>query len=272
MQAKQILQDLINPKRPEEIDSVIAQIKQTDAQLKLAAIRVKRNQILVDKHVLDRDTLDASIEKYDEAVQLKAQYEAQLALANQGSRKNQIEAQEYQVKAMESKLMQATWQLDQKTLIAPMDAFVFDTYYTVGEFVDATRPVVSLLVPENIRVEFFVPAIVVPSLHLGQKIKILSEDHLSTYYAKISYISSLAEYVPPVVYSRDNLDKLVFKIKAIPQKPMSLKPGQPVEVVFRSKSQLHKWRVFMNSQLHTSKQLFKSFIKNSINYVNHYVK
>ena len=216
--------------------------------------------------------MDAALEKYDEALQLKAQYEAQLALYKQGSRKNQIAAQEYQVKVMESKLLEAKWQLEQKTMLAPMDGYVFDTYFTEGEFVEATKPVVSLLVPENIRIEFFVPAQILPSLHLGQKIMVVSEDHSFTYYANISYISSLAEYVPPLVYTRDNLDKLVFKIKARPIQPMLLKPGQPVDVVFNSTSKIHKIRSGIKKKLHKSKEFFSLFIRKSINYVNNYVR
>jgi HlyD family secretion protein len=260
MQAKQTLQDLIAPKRKPEIDSIIAQIGQAEAQIKLASSRVRRNQILVSKHVLDQDSLDAIIEKYDEAVELKAQYEAQLDLAKLGSRINQIAAQSYQVQSLEAKLQQAQWQLEQKTIYAPMDSYVFDTYFTEGEFVDASRPVLSLLVPENIRVEFFVPAKLIPSLHLGQKIEVLSEDHAKKYFAKISYISSLAEYVPPLVYSRDNLDKLAFKIKAIPIIPMSLKPGQPVEVVFHKNNQWHKAQRLIKTKMHIIEQKLRNFM------------
>ena len=240
MQAQYTLDDLIAPKRPAEIDGVLAQIKQAEAQIRLAELRVKRNQTLVSKHALDQDTLDSSIEHLEETKQLKAQYDALLALYKQGSRENQIKAQQFQVNAMNFKLMESKWQLDQKTMIAPMDAYVFDTYFTVGEFVDASHPVLSLLVPANIRIDFFVPAVVVPSLHLGQRFTVYSEDGSQKYYAKISYISSLAEYVPPLVYSRDNLDKLVFRIKAIPCKPMSLKPGQPVEIVLHTPNTWHK--------------------------------
>ncbi len=46
--------------------------------------------------------------------------------------------------------------------------------------------------------------------------------------ATIRYISPKAEYIPPLVYSRENNDKLVFRVKASIEHPSQFKPGQPV--------------------------------------------
>ena len=47
----------------------------------------------------------------------------------------------------------------------------------------------------------------------------------------ITFIAPQAEYTPPVIYSRENRDKLVFLVEARPDTPQpSLHPGLPVEV------------------------------------------
>jgi HlyD family secretion protein len=50
--------------------------------------------------------------------------------------------------------------------------------------------------------------------------------------ATIRFISSQAEFTPPVLYSRESRDKLVFMVEAEPSRDQAaaLKPGQPVEV------------------------------------------
>ena len=45
----------------------------------------------------------------------------------------------------------------------------------------------------------------------------------------MSYVSSQAEYTPPVLYSKEARAKLVFLVEArLPNAP--LRPGQPIDV------------------------------------------
>jgi HlyD family secretion protein len=53
--------------------------------------------------------------------------------------------------------------------------------------------------------------------------------------AKITYISNEAEYTPPVIYSNETREKLVFMVEAHPSVADAnrLHPGQPVTVVLQ---------------------------------------
>jgi HlyD family secretion protein len=48
----------------------------------------------------------------------------------------------------------------------------------------------------------------------------------------VSFVSSQAEYTPPVLYSKESRSKLVFLVEARldPAAAQSLRPGQPVDV------------------------------------------
>ena len=46
--------------------------------------------------------------------------------------------------------------------------------------------------------------------------------------AKIYFISTTAEYTPPVIYSLEERVKLVYLIQARPDKPDMLRVGQPI--------------------------------------------
>ena len=229
-QAIQVYDDLKKPKRPPEIAAIEAQIGQATSQVALALLRVKRNQTLYDKHVMDKDTLDAALERYHELTYLKAQYEANLDLAKLGAREDQLKAQKSQILFFTSKMHQSQWELDQKTIYAPASGVIFDTYYKQGEFVESQHPVASLLSPENMRIEFFVPDVGLAALHLNKKITFDCEGCSKHNEATIRYISPEAEYVPPLVYSRENRDKLVFRVKATITNALAFKPGQPVVV------------------------------------------
>ncbi len=228
--AKKILADLVKPRRTPEILAIKAQIEQTNAQIRLAEIRLERLKTLYVKQAASKDTVDEASALLQQQQQLKIQYEDNLNLATLGSREDQIDAQKELVKSLEAKLQQAQWDLAQKTVMAPDSGIIFDTYYQTGELVGNQQPVVSLLTPKNIRIEFFIPLSALARANLGQKITFDCEGCESNNEAVISYISPDAEYTPPLVYSRDNYSKLVFRVKAQIHSDKIFKPGQPVVV------------------------------------------
>lgn len=229
-QAQSQLTDLKKPRRLQEIEAIEAQIEQTNAQITLADLRVSRYQKLVDKQASDKDSLDAALAYLQQQKELKMQYEANLALAKLGSRDDLITAQQGVVDSLIAKMNISQWELSQKTIYAPADGVIFDTYYRTGEYVAAQQSVLSLLTPENIRIEFFVPLEYLARLKVGQNISFDCEGCQNNNLAVINYISPDAEFLPPLVYSRDNSSKLVFRVKARIMNPASFKPGQPVMV------------------------------------------
>ncbi|CEK09572.1 HlyD family secretion protein [Legionella hackeliae] len=231
VQAQKTLNDLEQPRRTPEIEAIKAQIEQTEARLKLAEIRVRRMQTLYAKQAIDKDSVDAAIARYKELQQLKIQYESNLQLARLGSRNEQVKAQQAQVISLTARLKEAQWQLNQKRMYAPAAGYIFDTYFQVGEFVANEQAVLSLLPPQYVRIQFFVPVDILPRLKRGQRIQFLCFGCSSRGTAVINYISPEAEYVPPLVFSRENNDKLVFRIKARIDQPEKFKPGQPVTVL-----------------------------------------
>ena len=103
-----------------------------------------------------------------------------------------------------------------------------DTFFVEGEWVPAGRPVASILPPGNVKARFYVPETVVGGIAIGRPVEI-SCDGCSKVEAKVSYVSSQAEYTPPVLYSKESRSKLMFLVEArLPG--AELRPGQPVDV------------------------------------------
>jgi HlyD family secretion protein len=144
----------------------------------------------------------------------------------------QRDADQAQVEAQTAALDKARWSFDQKQQFAPANAFVHDTLYRAGEWVAAGKPVIELLPPANIKVRFFVPQAALPRIKRGQTVSVTFDGGQHAYSATVNYISTQAEFTPPVIYSRENRAKLVFMIEAKfpPADAADLRPGQPVEV------------------------------------------
>jgi HlyD family secretion protein len=94
-----------------------------------------------------------------------------------------------------------------------------------------------LLPPQNIKVRAFVPEARVGSIHYGDTVRVTVDGVTTPFVGKVSYISPHAEYTPPVIFSRESRDKLVFMIESVfePEISVNLHPGQPVDVEFEAK-------------------------------------
>jgi HlyD family secretion protein len=236
MQADSSLKDARKGKRPTEIESEEAQLRQARAALVLSEKELARQEKLLLTSASSVQDVDRARSTRDQDLQRVAQLEADLLTAHLGSRTDQIAAAAANKKALAAALARAEWDLSQKRQAAPEAGLVYDTLYREGEWVAAGRPVVVLLPPKNIKVRAFVPEALVGAIHIGDGVKVTVDGVSVPYLGKVSFISPQAEYTPPVIYSRESRSKLVFMIEAVfdPETASKLHPGQPVDLQFGS--------------------------------------
>jgi HlyD family secretion protein len=114
-----------------------------------------------------------------------------------------------------------------------MPARVQDIFLRPGEWVAAGQPVLALLPPANRKARFYVPQSVVGGLKLDAPVQLHCDGCGAAIPARISFIANGPEYTPPVIYSNQQRDKLVFLVEARPVKAEDaerLHPGQPLDV------------------------------------------
>lgn len=224
------LQDMQSGKRPEELDVIKAQLTQAQAEAVRATSDLERDTAQLATGGIAQAQLDRSKASADAAAARVRELEHQLDVASLPARRDQIEAQKAQVAAAKAAVDQVEWRLQQTAVVAPVSALVFDTLYKQGEWVSAGRPVVRLLPPDAIKIRFFVPETAVGGLIVGQQLSVRCDGCKGRIPATISYISTEAEYTPPIIYSNESRSKLVFMVEAKPQAGTELHPGQPVQV------------------------------------------
>jgi HlyD family secretion protein len=229
------LENLRKAKRPTEIEAVRAELDQAEAALKLADANLKRQEELFRANFISRERLDDARTAVARDRARVAEMRAQLATANLPARTDEIRAAEADVAAARAQLDQADWRLGQKAQRAPQDALVQDTLFVPGEWVPAGAPVVSLLPPGNIKVRFFVPEKQLGAVRIGQPVQMSCDGCGAPIPGAVTYIAPQAEFTPPVIYSRERREKLVFLAEArpAPTDATKLHPGQPVEVTLK---------------------------------------
>jgi HlyD family secretion protein len=90
--------------------------------------------------------------------------------------------------------------------------------------------VLSLLPDSAIKLRFYVPEGEIARYRPGTTVRFSCDGCPSGLKAKISYVSPRPEFTPPVIFSRDTRDRLVFLVEARPGRPARLQPGQPIDV------------------------------------------
>jgi HlyD family secretion protein len=157
--------------------------------------------------------------------------EQQRRVGTLGARPDAIRAAESQAAAARDQLTVAQDRLDQISPRAPAAARVQDVFYQPGEWVAANQPVVALLADNRVRLRFYVPQSEVALYKPGARIAFECDGCKTGLGARINFVSPRAEFTPPVIYSRDARDRLVFLVEALPDHPDDLPPGLPVDVV-----------------------------------------
>ena len=90
------------------------------------------------------------------------------------------------------------------------------------------QPILSLLPDSRIKVRFFVPEAQLSAYRVGGTVRFGCDGCAKGLTAKIAYIAPRPEFTPPVIYSREARDRLVYLVEAQPS--ARLNPGQPVDV------------------------------------------
>jgi HlyD family secretion protein len=231
-QVRSQLDDLTKGQRPTEIASLEAQLERVQANLKLANDQLARREQLGGADVVSKEELDQARAQRDADQAQVNQFAADLETAKLGGREDAISAAQAAVASQTAALDKAKWSFDQKQQFAPAAAFVHDTLYRQGEWVAAGNPVVVLLPPENLKVRFFAPETALAQIKTGQSAQVSFDGAAKKYSATVNYISTQAEFTPPVIYNRENRAKLVFMIEAkfSPADAADLRHGQPVDV------------------------------------------
>lgn len=224
-------QDLASGKRPVELDAYRARERAASAALSLAESELARQQSLAARGFVSAMSLDSLRERVRSARAQLDQAVADLRAAELAGRDAQRAAATAAVKVADAQRVQAQTRLAQKQLVAPVAAHVEDTFYRIGEWVPAGSPVVSLLPAGSTKLRFYVPEARLAALRPGQRIRVRCDGCGDGFTARVTWVASSAEYTPPVIYSKDNRAKLVFKAEAQPERALALAPGLPVDVL-----------------------------------------
>jgi HlyD family secretion protein len=228
-----------------EISANQAQVAQQQAALTKAREDLAAAQADADKQGAQLKRLSAAQAAKQGSVaqldidQARAAYQAALsrrdaARAQLGAASASINAAQAQVRNSQAGLTSAKYQLGELAPVAPRPGRIEDVMFKPGETVPPNVPVVSIVPDGEVKVRFYVPEALVNAYKPGRKVAIACDGCAAGMIATVGFVASEPEYTPPVIYSLDARQKLVFMVEALPSNPRALIPGQPIDVAPRA--------------------------------------
>ncbi len=226
------MRDLARGQRRDELAAAQAALDAARASLVQSDSDLKRERELAASGFTSGATLTAALARRNADEARVRQLEAQLRSAHQGARDDAQTAARADAAAARAALDQSRWRLAQKSVAAPVAALVDDTLYRVGEWVNAGSPVVSLLEPGALKLRFFVPEALLAQVRPGTVVQAECDGCEQPFKATVRHVASDAEFTPPVIYSKESRQRLLFLVEAwpAPQDAGRLRPGLPVQV------------------------------------------
>jgi HlyD family secretion protein len=221
-------QDVRKGQRPVELAVFDANVAAAEARARDAVAILRRTEPLVRKGIYAPARLDDARSSAQAAQAQVTAARRQRDAAALGSREDQIRAADSRVREAQANLAAASARLSDVTPTAPGDARVEDVFYQAGEWAGANQPVLALLPDDRVKLRFFVPEQAAARYRPGGVVRFACDGCAAGLTAKIIFVSPRPEFTPPVIYSREARDRLVYLVEAHPS--VLLNPGQPVDV------------------------------------------
>ncbi|EKF19229.1 HlyD family secretion protein [Nitratireductor pacificus] len=230
-EAEAQLADLRKAKRPEEIAVLEAALASANAEAAEAGRVLARTRDLFRRGIATKAELDKAETAQVLADTRIGQAEANLAVARLPARAEAINAAAKRRDQMQAALAQARWRLSERSIRAPVAGRVDDIIRNAGDVAGPSAPVVSLLPDGGVRLKLYVPQERFSAVSPDTRLSINCDGCPPGLTARVSYVSQEPEFTPPVIYSLETRQKLVYLVEARPEgEAAALQPGQIVDV------------------------------------------
>lgn len=224
------LTNLRTGSRADEIDVIRASLAKAEADLDLAEESATRAGKLFDEGLVTEAQHEAAQAQLKSATAAVQQLQAQLKVAELPARDAQLVAAEANLAAARADAAQAEASLADRAIAAPVAGTVDQLFYLAGEVAGAGAPLLSLLPDAGLKVKFYLPEADRQGFALDDHLAVSCEGCAAGLTATISYFAATPEFTPPVIYSRDERNRMTSLTEAVLDAAGALRPGQPVTV------------------------------------------
>lgn len=226
--ARAELDNLQTGSREAEIEVIRATLHRAYADQTLAQTTLYRSAALLARGLVPPAQVDTDRANLARAEAQIEQLQAQLRVAELPARDAQRLAAEASLDMAVAQAAIAKSNLDDRTIEAPVAGIVDRVYFDAGEVAATGAPILSIFPPDRLKAIFFIPEPERAGVRIGDRLALSCDGCGDGITARITYMASDPQYTPPIIYSREERARLVFRAEALLEHADGLLPGQPV--------------------------------------------
>ncbi|MSO97948.1 MAG: secretion protein HlyD [Rhodospirillaceae bacterium] len=222
--------------RNKEIENARAQLNEARARLSNAEAAFTRRKALAKEDTISKQALDDSERDVSVARATLASRDAQLSLAVEGLRSEDVTAAKAAADAAQAGLDQARYRLAQTEIKAPSDGTILTRIREPGTIVGPNAPIVTLALTTPVWVRTYVDGPNLGRVAPGTKVNVLTDAPGGKQYeGSVGFVSPTAEFTPKAVETPELRTDLVYRLRIVVANPdQSLRQGMPVTVTLKS--------------------------------------
>ncbi|MFI8414987.1 HlyD family secretion protein [Serratia sp. NPDC078593] len=227
-EAKAQLEQSLNGTREESIRSLRASLAQAQAELRNAQHDYDRNVSVAAKGYISKSELDSSRRSRDTAYQQVLAAKANLDEGINGDRIELRQKYAAALRAAEENLLEVKAQTDDLQVKAPVDGEVGPIPAEVGELLNASSPLLTLIRIPDAYFVFNLREDILAHVRKGDKVTLrvpaLKDNNIE---AEVRYIAPLGDYATKrATRATGDFDLKTFEVRLYPVQPVEgLRPG-----------------------------------------------
>lgn len=203
--------------RKAEKDAAVAVVAQRQAELDAATRRFMRSEDLAKRGVVPLETLDNDRARYESAKAAFSAAEAQVAAGQSaiGAAESLVVNAEAAVDAAKATIDRIQADIDDSALRSPRDGRVQYLIAQEGEVLPSGGRVLNLVDLSDVYMTFFLPTEEAGRVGIGTEVRLVL-DAAPQYLipATVSFVADVAQFTPKTVETKEERQKLMFRVKA----------------------------------------------------------
>ncbi|HLJ22342.1 MAG TPA: HlyD family efflux transporter periplasmic adaptor subunit [Stellaceae bacterium] len=186
----------------QSLDGASASVEQQKTQVLLAQQEIERAHSLVPKGFMPRETLDQRQQQLDGAVAA-----LNAAKAKVGEAEHALDAASHDVELYKVEIAD-------NSLVAPRDGRIQYRVANVGEVLGAGGRVFTMLDVSYVYMDIYLPTLDAGRVKIGSDARIALDAYpKDPIPSKVVFLASQAQFTPKTVETKDERDKLMFRIR-----------------------------------------------------------
>lgn len=204
-------------------------IAQAEATLQNAESDLNRNEQLFKEGSIAQKQLDDTRTRY---ILAKQTYDK----AKKGSRPEEIDAARARLEQATAQVRAVKKKINDSYVTAPVAGIITQKSIEEGEMIMPNASLLRISRLNQVYLNIYISEEELARVKVGQEAKVyIDGEPQKPFSGKVTYISSIAEFTPKNVQTKEDRTKLVFGVKIdIPNPDGILKPGMPADAIIVS--------------------------------------